>query len=72
MAVDVGVGGRCAFNIYTMASPDRLVPMLDLGAYDRVVSLIYEAALVPARWDVALTSMISQFAQPGWGSAMVL
>lgn len=46
--------------------------MLELGAYDLVVSLIYEAALVPAQWDVALTSMISLFAQPGWGSAMVL
>lgn len=46
--------------------------MLDISAYDRVVSLIYESALVPAQWDIALTSMISFFGQPGWGSAMVL
>lgn len=40
--------------------------MLDLGHYDRVVSHIYEAALVPAHWDIALTSMMDLFAPREW------
>ena len=46
--------------------------MGDLDKYDLVVSQIYEAALVPARWDVALTSMISLFGPRDWEVAMVL
>lgn len=40
--------------------------MLDLGQYDRVVSHIYEAALVPAHWDIALTAMLDSFAPREW------
>jgi DNA-binding CsgD family transcriptional regulator len=40
--------------------------MLDLGHYDRVVSHIYEAALVPAHWDIALTAMMDLFAPREW------
>lgn len=40
--------------------------MLDLAHYDRVVSHIYEAALVPAHWDIALTSMMDLFAPREW------
>lgn len=40
--------------------------MLDLGHYDRVVSHIYEAALIPAHWDIALTSMMDLFAPREW------
>ena len=46
--------------------------MGDLDKYDLVVSQIYEAALVPERWDVALTSMISLFGPRDWEVAMVL
>lgn len=40
--------------------------MLDLDHYDRVVSHIYEAALVPAHWDIALTTMMDLFAPREW------
>lgn len=40
--------------------------MLDVDHYDRVVSQIYEAALVPAHWDIALTSMMDLFAPREW------
>jgi DNA-binding CsgD family transcriptional regulator/PAS domain-containing protein len=40
--------------------------MLDLGHYDRVVSHIYEAALVPAHWDIALTAMMDLFGPRDW------
>lgn len=46
--------------------------MLDLGNYDRVVSQIYEAALVPTQWDIALTSMINLFGPREWEVAMVV
>jgi DNA-binding CsgD family transcriptional regulator len=46
--------------------------MLNLSDYDRVVSQIYEAALVPAQWDIALTSMINLFGPREWEVAMVL
>jgi DNA-binding CsgD family transcriptional regulator len=46
--------------------------MLNLSDYDRVVSQIYDAALVPAQWDIALTSMISLFGPREWEVAMVL
>lgn len=43
-----------------------------LAAYDAVISDIYEAALVPAHWDVALTSLISHFSPPRWDVAMLV
>ena len=46
--------------------------MGSLAAYDHVVSEIYEAALVPANWDVALTSLVNLFAPRGWEVAMLL
>jgi DNA-binding CsgD family transcriptional regulator len=46
--------------------------MLNLSDYDRVVSQIYEAALVPAHWDIALTSLINLFGPREWEVAMVL
>ncbi len=46
--------------------------MLNLSDYDRVVSQIYEAALVPAQWDIALTSMIDRFAPREWHVAFVV
>jgi DNA-binding CsgD family transcriptional regulator len=46
--------------------------MLNLYDYDKVVSQIYEAALVPAQWDIALTSMIDRFAPGGWDVAFVV
>lgn len=46
--------------------------MLDLYDYDRVVSHIYEAALVPAQWDIALTAMIDRFAPREWHVAFVV
>ncbi len=46
--------------------------MLDVHDYDRVVSQIYEAALVPAQWDIALTSLIDRFATREWHVAFVV
>ncbi len=46
--------------------------MLDLGKYDRVVGQIYDAALEPAQWDIALTSLINLFGPREWEVAMVL
>ena len=46
--------------------------MLNLHDYDRVVSQVYEAALVPAHWDIALTSLIDLFAPPEWHIAFVV
>ncbi|MGL5839494.1 MAG: helix-turn-helix transcriptional regulator [Sphingorhabdus sp.] len=46
--------------------------MLSLGNYDRVVSHIYEAALVPNHWDIALTTLIDFFAPPEWHVAFVV
>ncbi len=46
--------------------------MLDIDSYDRVVSHIYEAALVPSHWDIALTSLIDFFAPRDWHVAMVI
>jgi hypothetical protein len=51
----------------------RTLPaMLNLSNYDRVVSQIYEAALVPAQWDIALTSLINLFGPREWEVAMIL
>ena len=46
--------------------------MLNLHDYDRVVSQVYEAALVPAHWDIALTSLVDLFAPPAWHVAFVV
>ena len=46
--------------------------MLNLAAYDRVVSEIYEAALIPAQWDVALTSLVNLFGPREWEVAMLV
>jgi DNA-binding CsgD family transcriptional regulator len=46
--------------------------MLNVHDYDRVVSQIYEAALVPAQWDIALTSLIDRFATREWHVAFVV
>lgn len=46
--------------------------MIEVAAYDRVVHEIYEAALVPARWEQALTQMISEFAPREWEVAFLL
>jgi DNA-binding CsgD family transcriptional regulator len=46
--------------------------MLNISNYDRVVSHIYEAALVPAHWDIALTSLIDLFAPREWHVAFVV
>jgi len=43
-----------------------------LAAFDAVVSDVYEAALVPSHWDVALTSLISHFSPPRWDVAMLV
>lgn len=43
-----------------------------LAAYDAVISDVYEAALSPAHWDVALTSLISHFSPPRWDVAMLV
>ncbi len=42
-----------------------------LTDYDRVVSEIYEAALAPSRWDMALTRMVQLFDHPRWETAML-
>ncbi len=46
--------------------------MLNISDYDRVVSHIYEAALVPAHWDIALTSLVDLFAPREWHVAFVV
>lgn len=44
----------------------------DLAAYDAVVSDIYDAALAPGHWDVALTHLVSRFGGDRWDVAMLL
>jgi DNA-binding CsgD family transcriptional regulator len=46
--------------------------MLDLDDYDQVVAHIYEAALVPAHWDIALTAMMDRFAPIDWHVCFVV
>lgn len=46
--------------------------MVSLVAYDRVITQIYEAALVPAQWDRALTQMITEFAPRNWEVAFLM
>lgn len=45
---------------------------LSLLAFDEVVSAIYEAAINPKHWDVALTSIASHFAPPHLDVGMLL
>lgn len=56
----------------TGALGQRFARMLDMDKYDRVVSQIYEAALVPAQWDIALTSLVNLFGPREWEAAMVV
>jgi DNA-binding CsgD family transcriptional regulator len=58
--------------LYNRRRPLKHADMLDLGHYDRVVSHIYEAALVPAHWDIALTSMMDLFAPREWHVAFIV
>jgi hypothetical protein len=46
--------------------------MLPLQHFDRVVSQIYEAALVPEHWEIALASIIELFAPREWQMAMIV
>jgi DNA-binding CsgD family transcriptional regulator len=46
--------------------------MIRVAAYDAVIHEIYEAALVPARWESALTLMIATFAPREWEVAFLL
>ena len=46
--------------------------MLELQYFDRVVSQIYEAALVPEHWEIALASMTELFAPREWQMAMIV
>jgi DNA-binding CsgD family transcriptional regulator len=48
------------------------VNRLNLTDYDRVVSDIYEAALSPGHWDVALTGLVNRFSPPECDVAMLL
>ncbi|WP_293485518.1 PAS domain-containing protein [Phenylobacterium sp.] len=45
---------------------------LNLADYDAVVADIYDAALAPAHWDVALTHLVSRFGEDRWDVAMLL
>jgi DNA-binding CsgD family transcriptional regulator len=46
--------------------------MLSLSDFNLVLSLIYEAALVPQRWDIALTSLMDRFAPREWHVAFIV
>lgn len=46
--------------------------MVNVSAYDSVIHEIYEAALVPSRWDFALTQMIAAFAPRDWEVAFLI
>lgn len=45
---------------------------LDIADYDAVVSDIYDAALSPQHWEVALTRLVNRFGQDRWDIAMLL
>jgi DNA-binding CsgD family transcriptional regulator/PAS domain-containing protein len=49
-----------------------MVAKISLTDYDSVVSDIYDAALSPAHWDVALTNLVNRFGQDRWDVAMLL
>jgi DNA-binding CsgD family transcriptional regulator len=46
--------------------------MLQLQYFDRVVSQIYEAALVPDHWEIALASMMESFAPRQWTMGLIV
>ena len=46
--------------------------MISVSAYDSVISEIYEAALVPERWDQALNRLIAAFSPKGWEVAFLI
>lgn len=45
---------------------------VDLADYDAVVSDIYDAALSPAHWEVALTNLVNRFGRDRWDIAMLI
>ncbi|MBJ7439589.1 MAG: helix-turn-helix transcriptional regulator [Sphingopyxis sp.] len=49
-----------------------MVRPINIADYDAVVSDIYEAALSPARWDVALTNLVGRFGRDHWDVAMLV
>lgn len=49
-----------------------MVARISLTDYDSVVSDIYDAALSPAHWDVALTNLMNRFGQDRWDVAMLI
>jgi DNA-binding CsgD family transcriptional regulator len=72
----VNVPFRCTIThrigLYKCCAAPKIKSMLNLSKYDRVVSHIYEAALVPSHWDIALTSLIDFFAPREWHVAFVV
>lgn len=49
-----------------------MVAKISLTDYDSVVSDIYDAALSPAHWDVAMTNLVNRFGRDRWDVAMLL
>ena len=47
-------------------------PAVSITDYDAVVSDIYDAALSPAHWEVALTHLVNRFGGDRWDNAMLL
>ncbi len=45
---------------------------IGIADYDSVVSGIYDAALSPGLWDVALTNLVNRFGHDRWDIAMLL
>lgn len=45
---------------------------LSLADYDAVVSDIYDAALSPSHWEVALTNLVNRFGRDRWDIAMLV
>lgn len=45
---------------------------IDIADYDAVVADIYESAISPAHWDVALTGLVSRFGRDRWDIGMLM
>lgn len=45
---------------------------VSIADYDAVVSDIYDAALSPAHWEVALTNLVNRFGRDRWDIAMLM
>lgn len=45
---------------------------IDIAGFDAVVSDIYDAALSPQHWEVALTGLVNRFGHNRWDVAMLL